>query len=74
VPRAVIGRTGGRYEEASFKMEGNVPTALLDAEEGNAFRTAQLLILSDDFTHEVKPVKRDMFSTNRVNKDSSIVI
>lgn len=36
-------------------------TALLDAEEGNAFSTAQLLILSDDFTHEAKPVKRDMF-------------
>jgi hypothetical protein len=55
--RAVIRGSGGRDEKPSFEMEGVVASARLDAEEGDVFGAAHLLILSDNFPHVAISVK-----------------
>ena len=57
VARTVIGGGGCRDEEPSLEMKSVVTTARLDAEQVNTFSTTQLLILSDDLTHEAIPVR-----------------
>jgi hypothetical protein len=57
VARAVIGGGGGRDEEPSLEMKSVVTAARLDAEQVNTFSATQLLILSDDLTHEAISVK-----------------
>jgi hypothetical protein len=51
VARAVIRGGGSRDEKPSFEMKSIVASARLDAEEGDIFGAAHLLILSDNFPH-----------------------